>query len=272
MDEFSAANRLNWDDRAQLHATDTTGSYRIAKVLAGGSSLYSLEADEIGDVSGKDIVHLQCHIGLDTISLKHLGAKSVTGLDFSPAAISAARGFASKAQADVRFVEASVFDAVETLGQTYDMVFVTWGSVNWLDDIFRWGRVVAALLRPAGRFYLAEGHPLMFQCDRKGARLELQLDWRTPRKNPLIWDEPHTYTGDERTIAHPRYYEWIHPISDVVNALIRAGLSIDFLNEHDAVSWQHFPFAIERGKDLFGLPEDNPKIPLAYSIGATKRQ
>ena len=271
MDEFSAANRLNWDDRAALHATDPTGSYRIANVLAGGSSLFSLEAGEIGDILGMDIAHLQCHIGLDTISLKHLGARSVSGLDFSPAAIAAARNFAARAGADVRFVEASVYDAVEALGRDHDMVFVTWGAVNWLDDIFRWGRVVAGLLRPGGRLYLAEGHPLMFQCDRKGSQLEIQLDWRTPSKLPIVWDEPRTYTGDHRTLAHVRYYEWIYPLSDVVNALIRAGLTIDFLNEHDAVSWQHFPFAVERGKDLFGLPEDNPKIPLAYSIGATKR-
>lgn len=271
MEEFSAANRLNWDDRAQLHATDTTGSYRIAKVLAGGSSLYLLEAGEIGDISGKDIVHLQCHIGLDTISLKHLGAGSATGLDFSPAAIAAARGFAVRADADVRFVEASVYNAVEALGQTYDMVFVSWGSVNWLDDIFRWGRVVAGLLRPGGRLYLADGHPMMFQCDRKGTRLELQLGWRTPPRRPIVWDEPRTYTGDDRTLTHVRYYEWIHPLSDVVNALIQAGLAIDFLNEHETVSWQHFPFAEEAG-DMFALPDHCPKIPMAYSIGATKRK
>ena len=78
MDEFAAANRLNWDDRAELHASDRTGTYSIEKVLSGGSSLHLLETSEIGDLSGKDIVHLQCHIGLDTISLKHLGANSVT--------------------------------------------------------------------------------------------------------------------------------------------------------------------------------------------------
>ena len=103
MDEYAKANRLNWDNRAELHSTDTTGSYRIAKVLAGGSSLHALEAGEIGDMSGKDIVHLQCHIGLDTISLKHLGAKSATGLDFSPKAIGAARDFAKRGRSGCAF-------------------------------------------------------------------------------------------------------------------------------------------------------------------------
>ncbi|TIL78615.1 MAG: class I SAM-dependent methyltransferase, partial [Mesorhizobium sp.] len=98
-----------------------------------------------------------CHIGLDTISLKNLGAGSVTGLDFSPTAIAAARDFAAKAGTDVRFVEAPLFEAVEALGRTFDIAYVTWGSVNWLDDVFRWARVVADLLRPGGRLYLAEG-------------------------------------------------------------------------------------------------------------------
>lgn len=272
MESFLGANRLNWDDRAELHSTDTTGSYHIENVLAGGSNLYELETREVGDIIGKDIVHLQCHIGLDTISLKNLGAGSVTGLDFSPAAIAAARDFAAKAGADdVRFVEAPLFEAVEALGRTFDIVYVTWGSVNWLDDVFRWARVVADLLRPGGRLYLAEGHPLMFQCDRKAATLQFKHDWRTPIARPLAWNEERTYTGDDRILKHPRYYEWIHPVSDVVNALIAAGLTLDFLNEHDTVSWQHFSFAVRAGKDMYGLPENSPKIPMAYSIGATKR-
>ena len=271
MDEFARANRLNWDNRAELHSTDTTGSYRIARVLAGGSSLHALETGEIGDLSGKDVVHLQCHIGLDTISLKHLGAKSVTGLDFSPRAVEAARGFAAKAGADVRFVEASVYDSVEALGRTYDLVYVTWGAINWLDDIFRWAKVVAALLRPGGRLYLLEGHPQMNQFEARNGRLELEFGWRTPVAEPLVFDETQTYTGDARPIAHTRNYEWIHPLSDIVNALISAGLAIDFLNEHEIVVWKAFPFVVETGEDQFGLPDGMPKIPMSFSIGATKK-
>ncbi len=271
MDEFADANRLNWDNRAELHSTDTVGFYSIAKVLSGGSSLDRLEASEIGDLSGKDIVHLQCHIGLDTISLKHLGAKSVTGLDFSPKAIAAAREFAAKAGADVRFVEASVYDAVEALGGTYDMIFVTWGAINWLDDIFRWAKVVAALLRPGGRLYLLEGHPTMQQFDATATTLTLELDWRTPKEQPLSWDNVQTYTGDSRPLTHVRNYEWLHPLSDIVNALIAAGMTIDFLNEHDIVVWKAFPFLEEVEKGRFRLPQGMPKIPLAFSIGATRR-
>lgn len=271
MNEFAEANRLNWDNRAELHSTDTTGSYRIATVLAGGSSLHALEAGEIGDISGKDIVHLQCHIGLDTISLKHLGARNVTGLDFSPRAIEAARAFAAQAATDVRFVEASVYDAAEALGQAYDMVFVTWGAINWLDDIERWARAVSSVLRPGGTLYLLEGHPTMNQMFPDRSPLTVELDWRTPSDKPLAWDDPQTYTGDERPLTQVRHYEWIHPLSDVVNALIRAGLSIDFLNEHDIVVWKAFTCLVETGEDQFSLPDGEVKVPLSFSIGATKR-
>lgn len=271
MDPFFDANRLNWDNRAELHSTDTTGTYRIAKVLAGGSSLHALEAGEIGNLAGKDIVHLQCHIGLDTLSLSHLGANSVTGLDFSPKAIAAARAFAEKAGTEARFVEASVYDAVEALGETYDMVFVTWGAINWLPDIFRWATVVAALLRPGGKLYLLEGHPMMNQLEAKNGRLEIEFGWRTPLDRPLAFDEAQTYTGDARALSHTRCYEWIHPLSDIVNALLSAGLSLDFLNEHEVIVWKPFPFVVETGDDQFELPVGLPRIPMSFSIGATRR-
>ena len=271
MHDYAAANRLNWDNRAELHASDTTGSYRIAKVLSGGSSLHALEVSEIGDISGKDVVHLQCHIGLDTLSLKHLGARSATGLDFSPKAIAAARDFAARSGTDVRFVEASVYDAAAALGQTYDLAFVTWGAINWLDDIGRWAEAVASVLRPGGRLYLLEGHPQMNQLDLKDGRLELAFGWRTPRAEPLVFDDAQTYTGDKRPLTATRCYEWIHPLSDIVNALIRAGLAIDFLNEHDIVVWKAFADVVETGEDQFELAPGHVRVPLSFSIGATRR-
>lgn len=271
MADYADANRRNWDERAALHAGDTTGSYRIAEVLAGQSCLHSIEAREVGPLHGKDVAHLQCHIGLDTISLKHLGARSATGLDFSPVAIEAARDFARRAGADVSFVEASVYDAAAALGRTYDLVYVTWGAINWLPDIFAWAKVVASLLRPGGRLYLLEGHPQMNQLEARNGRLELEFDWRTPRERPLVFDDAQTYTGDNRRIASTRCYEWIHPLGDIVNAVVSAGLSLDFLNEHESLVWRAFPFVVPAGQNEFALPAGQPRIPLAFSLGATRR-
>lgn len=270
MVKFERANLANWDERAALHATDTTGSYRIAKVLAGGSSLHAIEESEIGDIAGRDIIHLQCHIGLDTLSLKHLGAGTVTGLDFSPVALAAARDFAARAGTEARFVEASLYDAPAALGATYDIVFVTWGAINWLPDIDAWARVVAAVLRPGGRVYLLEGHPVMNQMVLEAGELVARFDWRTPADRPLVFDETATYTGDERPIANTRNYEWLHPVSAVVGALLQAGLRLDFLHEHERLAWRAFAGMVEVGEDLFALPEGVTKIPLSFSLQATK--
>lgn len=269
-DEFFAANRLNWDERAELHATDTTGSYRIATVLAGGSSLHAIEAEEVGALDGLDVVHLQCHIGLDTLSLKHLGARSVTGLDFSAKAIAAARDFAARAGTQARFVEASLYDAPQALGDTYDLAFVTWGAINWLPDIEAWARVVSAVLRPGGRLYLLEGHPTMNQLDLVDGRLAVVFDWRRPAGDPLVFDDAVTYTGDDRHLSNTRNYEWPHPLSAVVGAVLGAGLRLDFLREHDRLAWRAFPHLVEEGVDLWRLPEGAPRLPLAFSLGATK--
>ncbi len=271
MNEYTAANLANWNNRAELHSTDTTGSYRIARVLAGGSALHELETSERGDIAGLDIVHLQCHIGLDTLSLRHLGAASVTGLDFSDRAIEAARGFARQAGTAATFVQASVYDAPKVLDRTFDLAFVTWGTIIWLDDIDAWARAVAGVLKPGGRLYLLEGHPQMNQIEMRDGRLEIAYDWRTPKEKPLVFDESQTYTGDERKLTHTRNYEWIHPVSDVVRALAAAGMAIDFLREHEIVVWHAFPGMVEVGEDQFVLPEGLPRIPLSFSIGATKR-
>ena len=266
MDAFQQANQLNWDDRTVLHSTDTTGSYRIADVLKGGSSLHPLEASEIGDVTGKDVIHLQCHIGLDTISLKHLGANSATGLDFRPRPSkppesspgSPIRMFASSRQ--ISSMPSRHWTA------TYDVVYVTWGAVNRLDDIFRWAKVVSALLRPGGRLYLLEGHPQFYQFELRDNRLAVTHDWFTTRDAPLSSDEDKTYTGDERTVAHTRYYLWFHPISDIVNALIQAGMTIDFFNEHEILTWKALPDMVAIGNNQFKLAPHHPRVPLAFSI------
>ncbi|HEV7255154.1 MAG TPA: class I SAM-dependent methyltransferase [Mesorhizobium sp.] len=274
MDQHFAANRLNWDDRAEIHATDRTGLYAIEAVLNGGSSLGSIEAGDLATLiglAGKDVAHLQCHIGLDTLSLKHGGASSVVGLDFSPRAVAAARDFAQRAGTEARFVEASVYDAEAALGrERFDLVYVTWGAINWLPDLERWAKIVAALLKPGGRLYLLEGHPQMNQFESRDGRPELLFDWRTPGDRPLVFDDAQTYTGDERTLAHTRVYEWIHPLSEVVGAVLGAGLSLDFLHEHERLVWRAFPGMIEVSDREYALPTDWTKFPLAFSLGATK--
>lgn len=271
MDPYLDANRVNWDERADIHSTDTTGSYRIDLVLSGGSSLHAIEAGELGDVAGKRLVHLQCHIGLDTISLAHLGAEA-TGLDFSPRSIAAARDFAARAgRPELRFVEASVYDAPAALGETFDIVFTGWGALNWLPDIRRWADVVAALLKPGGFVYLIEGHPaIVATMIEEDGRLKPHYPWFDPPDRPVATDIDTTYTGDQRKLVNTRNYEWTHPISEVVTALIASGLRLDHLAEHAHVAWQAFPSLVEDGVDLWRFPPGGPSLPLSYSLRASK--
>jgi SAM-dependent methyltransferase len=271
LDERIAANRLNWDDRAKLHATDLTGSYRIAEVLAGGDVLHAIEAAEIGAVSGKRLVHLQCHIGLDTISLAGRGAIA-TGVDFSAEAIAAARDFASQAKRDVRFVHSNIYDAPAALGATYEIAYATWGTICWLPDIVRWARVVADVLEPGGFLYFCDTHPAAACLEEIDGKLVPHYAWRTALDAPITMDVPTTYTGDARPIEHTRTYEWIHPLSDVLSALIDAGITIDWLHEHEYLPYRLFPMMVPAdSKGLSRLPDGQSPVPLAFSLKASKR-
>src|SRR5438552_8965904 len=177
-----AANRLNWDDRTAIHLRNQTGFYAIDRVKAGDDALRGCEDAELGAVSGKRLIHLQCHFGLDTIRLARRGAIA-TGLDFSPPAIAAARALAAELGVSVRFVEGNVYDAPALLEGPYDIAFVTWGSIIWLPDIRRWARIVAGLLVPGGWLYLAEGHPLTLSLEEVDGQLVAARDRKSTRLN-----------------------------------------------------------------------------------------
>lgn len=266
-------NRVNWDDRAAIHLADKAGSYRVAEFLAGGDTLHDIEHDEIGDVRGLRIAHLQCHFGLDTLSLARRGASCV-GLDFSPVAIAGARDLQRRTGLDARFVEGNVYDAPALLDGDFDRVYVTWGAINWLPDMAAWARVVAALLKPGGRLYLLEGHPALLTLDEYSEKLNPAHDWRTPPDRPIVMAEDTSYTGDEDRIAHPETHEWIHPLSTIITAVIEAGLKLDWLHEHELLAWQFSPLMVkvEEGlrRPLWRLPDGFPRLPLAFSLAATR--
>ncbi|WP_181705040.1 class I SAM-dependent methyltransferase [Chthonobacter rhizosphaerae] len=276
MDAFRAANRANWDDRAALHATDKTGMYGIAAVLAGRSCLHPVDRAGIGDVTGLRVAHLQCHIGLDTLSLAHLGASPV-GLDFSPNAVAAARDFASRAgRPDVSFVEADVYAARQALSGDFDLVYVTWGAINWLPDIGRWAAVAASLLRPGGRLFLAETHPSALVLDEVDGRIEARFSWRTAADAPIATDDETSYTGDPRPIANTRNYEWIHPLSVILGGVLDAGLRLVRFQEHETLPYRLYPSMVPADRDEDGrvityrLPDGAVRFPLSFSLTAEK--
>lgn len=269
MDDFKLSNRANWDERADVHALDRTGFYAIDRFLAGEDVLYPIESREIGDVAGLRIAHFQCHIGIDTLCLARRGA-DVTGLDFSPRAIAHARDLAARAGLAARFVEGEVYDAPERIGTDFDLVFTSWGTITWLDDISSWAEAVAGVLKPGGRLYFADTHPAIGPLEEEKGMLQPRYDWRSLRERPEHFESATTYTGDETRLSATRTYEWMRGVSDVVGALLRAGMRLDWLHEHELLPYRHFPMMVDAGERMFALPPGIPRLPLALSLQATR--
>lgn len=262
-------NRRMWDERVAVHRADRTGFYAVEDFRRGEDVLGPIEAGEIGDVAGKRLLHLQCHFGLDTLALARRGAV-VTGVDFSSAAIAAARELATEAGLAARFVECNVYDARAAIAGRFDIVYVTWGAIFWLPDIRRWSALVAEFLAPGGFLYLAESHPFALMLQPEGERLHCHFPWRSAADDPIVEDTPTTYTGDEAILTQTKSYSWNHAFSDILGGLIDHGLRLDFLHEHETVPWKIFPNAVEAGDGMFRLPDGAPRIPLAFSLKASK--
>ena len=271
--DWLALNRANWDARAPIHASSRF--YDVPGFVAGRSALRDFELAEVGDVSGRTLLHLQCHIGTDTLSWARLGA-TVTGLDFSGPALETARSIAEQIGAtDARFVESDLYEAATALeGRTYDIVYTGLGALCWLPDIERWARTAASLVAPGGFLYLAEFHPFSDILADDGKTVELDYFSTEPR----VWEEGVTYTdyapGENDTDGaslseHAVSVDWQHGLGDVVSALIAADLRIELLHEHDYTLFPRFPHLLVEG-DRYRLPPDQPRIPMIYSIRASK--
>ncbi len=268
-DDFFETNRRNWEERVPIHRRDVTGFYNIDAFVAGRSDIGPVEAAELGDVGGRRRLHLQCHFGLGTLSLARCGADA-TGLDFSPSAIDAARDLARRTGIVGRFVEGNVYDAATLSPGPFDIVYSTWGTVSWLPDIARWAQTIAAVLAPGGFLYFADDHPAAQMLDEIDGRLVVSYPWQTPADSPLTFEAATTSNGDPTPLANTTSYQWIHPISDIVSALLGAGLQIEMLHEHEVLPWKPFPMMVAAGEGYFRLPDGAPSIPLALSLRARK--
>jgi SAM-dependent methyltransferase len=259
------ANRRMWDARVPVHVPSRF--YDVDGFLAGRSPLRTFEREELGDVRGLDLVHLQCHFGLDTLSLVRLGARAV-GLDFSEPAIDAARKIAVDAGLDAEFVCADVYDAVDALGgRDFDVVYTGLGVLGWIPDLPSWAEVVDRLLRPGGTFYLAEFHPL----HQMTADDDLTLTYGYfGGAEGLRWDDDITYTDGSSLGANYESWEWTHPVSAVVTALLDRGLVLESFHEHDFTLFPRWPFLERHDDGTWHMPADRPSLPLLYSLRARK--
>lgn len=262
-----AVNQASWDERVPIH---TAGDfYDLPAFVGGREALRDFELSEVGDVAGRTLLHLQCHIGTDTLSWARHGAR-VTGLDFSEPAVEAARDLAVRLGVDdARFVAANVYDAVEALGhETYDIVYTGLGALCWLPDLRAWADIVTTLIKPGGFLYLSEFHPLSDVLAEDARTIELDYFSAEPR----VWDEPGSYADLEAATETTVSVDWAHPIGEVISVLIAAGLRLEFFHEHDYTLYPRFT-PLERdpgGKPEWYFPKGMPKVPLMYSLRAWK--
>lgn len=286
--DYLRINRENWDSRAPIHAQN----YGIAALLADPDALSGVvrfDLPRLGRLDGLDVVHLQCHIGTDTLSLARLGAASVTGVDLSPVSLGEARRLAAAAGTSIDYVEADVYSAPDALGRQFDLVYTGIGAICWLPRIDKWAQTVAALLRPGGRLFIRDGHPVLNAliqvelgpdpADREqqptitpggGQTVSLEMPYYE-QEQWLTWREERTYAGDD-LVTSPVSVEWNHSLAEIVTAVLDAGLQLTSLAEHDSVPWEPFPglMSYDARTEEYRLTDRPQRLPASFTLTAVK--
>jgi len=271
-EDYLDVNRANWDERAPAHAA--SADYAVQRYVEDPTHLSSVvrfDQPLLGDLAGLDVLHLQCHIGTDTLSLARLGAR-VTGLDLSPASVAEARALSDRAGPPVDYVVTDVYSAVEALGgRRFDLVYTGIGALCWLPDVARWAGVVDDLLRPGGRLFVREGHPMLWAIDETVATALTVGYPYFETVEPLDDEELGTYVETDVEFQHNRAMSWNHGLGETVGALLDRGHVITGLTEHRSVPWEALPGRMVRGDDdEWRLTEGSDLLPLSYTLCSAK--
>ena len=268
-----ADNLQSWDSVAGIHARGGGAAfYRVEEFLGGECRLSPWEYEELGDVTGKSLVHLQCHIGLDTLSWARRGA-DVTGLDFSPQAIHEAKLFAGKLGIqDAHFVVANLADAADVLEHdAFDIVYTGRGALCWLPDMNQWASVCSRLLKPGGVLYMEELHPVLSSVDVVSGDSDkiLQFVYNPFQSEPFSEESSGTYADPDAETGLHINHSWEHSFADIINALISQGFRLDLLNEREESFFAPWPELMEPvSSHHWKLKPELVPIPMSYTLKA----
>jgi ubiquinone/menaquinone biosynthesis C-methylase UbiE len=263
VDPYVESNRALWNEWTKIHGSSEF--YDLEGFKRGGVRLRLYEMEEVGDVAGKTLLHLQCHFGIDTLSWARLGA-NVTGVDFAEEAVELAREVAQEIEVPAEFIRSNVYDLPGVLDRIFDVVYTSRGVLGWLPDIRRWAEVVGRFVAPGGLFYITEVHPFL-------QILEDDLSiaygyWEDER--PLAFDVQGSYADRNAVVSVPKEYGWNHALGEIVTALVDAGLTIELLHEWPFLDWE-LPFLEPREDGLWRLQgELDGRLPLMFSMRARK--
>jgi SAM-dependent methyltransferase len=263
MENYLEINKNSWNAKVEPHLK--SDFYFVDEFLKGKSSLNSIELALLGDVAGKRILHLQCHFGQDSISLSRLGAE-VTGIDLSDKAIEAAKDFALQCGTDTKFICSDVYDLPNLLGEKFDLVFTSYGTIGWLPDLEKWADVINHFLKPEGKFIMAEFHPVVWLFDDEFEGVKYNYF----NEKPIVETYEGTYADFEAEIVQD-YVMWNHPLADVLQNLIKNDLEIKSFQEFDWSPYPCFKHVEEFEKGKWRISKFGNKIPLVYALEAQKK-
>jgi len=261
--DFIEKNKHLWNQKTEYHIK--SDFYDLDGFLKGNNSLNEIELNLLGDISGKKILHLQCHFGQDTISLGRLGAK-VTGVDLSDKAIDQAKLLAKKTNIQANFICCNVYDLPDYLNEKFDVVFTSYGTIGWLPDLNKWAKIISNFLKPNGKFVFAEFHPVVWMFDNNFEKIKYPYF----KSDAIVETETGTY-ADKKAPIKTESITWNHSLSEVINSLIKNGIEINQFDEYDYSPYDCFNNTLKIEPKKFQIKNFKNNIPITYSILATKK-
>lgn len=262
INSFFETNKSTWNNKVKVHAK--SDMYDMAGFKKGKSSLMSYELEALGDISGKSLLHLQCHFGQDTLSWSRLGAKCI-GVDLSDEGIKLAQQLNDELQLDAKFVCCNVLDISKYVKAEFDIVFTSYGVIGWLPDLKPWGRMIAERLKQGGTFFIAEFHPMVWMFDYLGDTPIMKYGYM---QDEVIYEEYEGTYADENSKMISKEYCWNHGLGEVVSALTEAGLHIEYLKEYNESPYKVLPNLVKTDSGMY-VTQDK-LYPLIFCLKARK--
>jgi 2-polyprenyl-3-methyl-5-hydroxy-6-metoxy-1,4-benzoquinol methylase len=269
---YFEANRRHWNEVARLHPGTDFYRFYLDRIRTGGTSLHQFEIDEVGDVAGKSLLHVQSHIGTETLSWARRGAR-VTAVDFSPDALAHVTKLAAELGVEVRCVESNVYELPSVLDETFDVVYTSWGVLGWMPDIPEWARIVSRYVRPGGILYVAEFHPMMWMLDETSEELRLRYSYF--QDEPFFDEEDGSYADPDAKLENRATYGFEYPLSRVITSLIESGLRIELFHEYPGCGPKLLKVLVpdpSTDERWHVLPPELPQLPLSFSVRARKEE
>jgi len=261
-DNYFDTNKATWNDKVKVHAN--SDMYNLEAFKNGKSSLMPYELEALGDVSGKSLLHLQCHFGQDTLSWSRMGAKC-TGIDLSDEGIKLAQNLNDELKLDAEFVCCNVLDTSEFVKDTFDIVYTSYGVIGWLPDLKPWGKMIAEQLKKGGTFFMAEFHPIVWMFDYLDEKAIMKYGYM---QDDVIYEEYEGTYANQKSKMVSKEYGWNHGLGEVINALTEAGLHIEYLKEFDESPYDVLPNLIQNESGMFVTTDK--LYPLIFTLKATK--